>query len=505
MEEKLARTFLEILRIDQDEGAPLSQYISTDDSFFEMGGDSLSAIQLLAHLQEDHPSSATSLTIVDVFNNPSPRGLAGVLSSYRKEGDEDGIGGGGDAESSTPLPSKTVEQQQLQQHQILCLATNRTTSTSDSISVRNSNNNNNNNSSNKDGEIVAAEPYYSHPYHEQGGGGGGRSSLFLLPGAGASALCFRPLVAHLQTDLYDSIFAMDDNSLNGSVPFMVDSIEEVAEIYISEILKRLNEEEEMRHLSSSSSSSSSSSLSPPPPLVLGGWSYGGVIALEAARQLQQSHPGLSVTNVLLFDAPIKLEGGSREEEPLEDLDTVVAKMMLRMPDLKASPDVARLAASHFIRCTELLHEYYCPSDFVLNDETRVLSVRPHVGTVALSSEDELASSLIASPSSLSSSSPSSSAPPSSVAAGSSSSSVCDGQRWVTKYTPGDHWTMLFETNVHPVAAAVSQFLSKNEKDGNGGWRSSAMMNDEQDEIEGKNDSDDQSSSNMCSQSTFSNR
>ena len=41
-------------------------------------------------------------------------------------------------------------------------------------------------------------------------------------------------------------------------------------------------------------------------IVLAGWSYGGVVAIEVAKQLQKAGHALRVANLVMFDSPVTL-------------------------------------------------------------------------------------------------------------------------------------------------------------------------------------------------------
>jgi len=106
---------------------------------------------------------------------------------------------------------------------------------------------------------------------------------FLLHGAGASALAFRPLISAI-ADPHRSSYGVEDTSLGGAVPFAFQSIQDVAEAYAKLVLNKLRES---GHAS----------------CVLSGWSYGGVVGIEVARRLEAS--GIRVELLSLFDSPIR--------------------------------------------------------------------------------------------------------------------------------------------------------------------------------------------------------
>nr|WP_242468834.1 alpha/beta fold hydrolase [Rhodovibrio salinarum] len=67
-EEAIAATWRSVLNLDA---------VGIDDDFFELGGDSLTALAVLAQLRQDRPS--LDIGIADVFNNPVLRSFADIL------------------------------------------------------------------------------------------------------------------------------------------------------------------------------------------------------------------------------------------------------------------------------------------------------------------------------------------------------------------------------------------------------------------------------------------
>ena len=77
-----------------------------------------------------------------------------------------------------------------------------------------------------------------------------------------------------------------------------------------------------------------------PSLVLGGWSYGGVVALLVAYELQKHHSSIILSRIILFDSPLW--------KPLQNDDDHENNIV------SDDPQVQR----HFNSCTTLLNEYY---------------------------------------------------------------------------------------------------------------------------------------------------
>jgi amino acid adenylation domain-containing protein len=91
--------------------------------------------------------------------------------------------------------------------------------------------------------------------------GGSKPPLFLIHSHGGNVLEYYPLASHLGKD--QPVYALQARGLDGNI-VKNQSLEEIATAYLSEIR----------------------SLQPEGPYVLGGFCFGGLVALEAAQQLQ---------------------------------------------------------------------------------------------------------------------------------------------------------------------------------------------------------------------------
>lgn len=102
-----------------------------------------------------------------------------------------------------------------------------------------------------------------------------RPPFFCVHGAGGNVLSIRPLAMALPADL--PFYCLQAKGLDGSEPF--ETVEETARCYIEEILK----------------------VQPHGPYYIGGGSYGGLVAFEMARRLEES--GEPVAALVLIDSP----------------------------------------------------------------------------------------------------------------------------------------------------------------------------------------------------------
>lgn len=110
-------------------------------------------------------------------------------------------------------------------------------------------------------------------------GDSNRMPLFLVHPVGGHVYFYRDLVMHLDTSqpvyAFQAKGIKEDNSLNNSFT----TIEEIAEFYVSELLKQF----------------------PEGACIIGGASFGGVVALEMTHQLRKK--GKPVDRIIVIDAP----------------------------------------------------------------------------------------------------------------------------------------------------------------------------------------------------------
>ncbi|WP_310589921.1 non-ribosomal peptide synthetase [Fibrella aestuarina] len=112
---------------------------------------------------------------------------------------------------------------------------------------------------------------------------GSREPLYIVHGAGLNVLLFNAVAQHLHPD--QPVFGLQARGLNGiDKPFR--TITEMASAYIDEIVQH----------------------NPSGPYSLSGFSFGGIVAYEMARQLQEQ--GRNVSLIALFDTYAHDAGGT---------------------------------------------------------------------------------------------------------------------------------------------------------------------------------------------------
>ncbi|WP_029013115.1 non-ribosomal peptide synthetase [Niveispirillum irakense] len=155
----------------------------------------------------------------------------------------------------------------------------------------------------------------------------GERPVFLVHPTGGSVLCYRDLARRLGTTR--PVYALQDPGLEGSADYT--SVEELAALYIARI----------RPLATGG------------PYYLAGWSSGGVIAFEMARQLLAR--GEEVGLLAMIDS-VAASGPEPEPRPDTDLIGAVARLLafeagLDMPDLSGLDADAGMGRLHELAVT----------------------------------------------------------------------------------------------------------------------------------------------------------
>eukprot|EP01065_Artemidia_motanka_P037088 TRINITY_DN452_c0_g2_i2.p1 TRINITY_DN452_c0_g2~~TRINITY_DN452_c0_g2_i2.p1 ORF type:complete len:2815 (+),score=996.50 TRINITY_DN452_c0_g2_i2:92-8446(+) len=205
-----------------------------------------------------------------------------------------------------------------------------------------------------------------------------RPPIVLVHAAGASGLAYREL-CDAGLDTRRAVYAVDDAALSGAT-FSLQSIDAAAQ-RVADLVAGLGEDE----------------------VVLGGWSYGGVVALAAAELLAGS-----VERVLLFDAA-RISAGGAEVRP----------RISEPPFARADP----AAEAHFEACTRLLEAH----SSALDARCPVHSFRPGMTTAEAEEAD---------------------APLAAAASG----------VWTSCGAAGCHWTVISAANAAGLAADVNDVL-----------------------------------------------
>jgi thioesterase domain-containing protein len=159
---------------------------------------------------------------------------------------------------------------------------------------------------------------------------GNRIPLFIISGLGGNVVRFRDLAVHLGSN--QPVYALQPPGLDGKRPFIT-SLEEMASHYIQEIRK----------------------IQPAGPYCLAGYSFGGLVTFEMARQLDES--GAKVGLLALLDAPEWRY--LKSSLKTKTLDKAVDRFKYRLRTLLFGPDrlgIVRARARR--RISQIIFSFY---------------------------------------------------------------------------------------------------------------------------------------------------
>jgi thioesterase domain-containing protein len=161
------------------------------------------------------------------------------------------------------------------------------------------------------------------------------------------------------------VYGLDDRVVESNAEFLFKSIEEVASqclVMIQSILA-----DSLQQSSEVTDGSSSILL-----VDLAGWSYGGVVAMEIAKQIAMKDPRIRVRSVAVFDSPLRpgveVPGGCDEISPFHEQ----GQLFFSSNDRSLMDRVK----SHFQDCIGLLSHYHQRSRETQPLTCPVLEIRP---------------------------------------------------------------------------------------------------------------------------------
>ena len=222
--------------------------------------------------------------------------------------------------------------------------------------------------------------------------------MVLINPAGASGLCYMELSKALRRF---TIYVIDDDFVASGTDFAYSDINEVVEEAIR-VLKVLVDEHKLTSV------------------ALGGWSYGGVVAYLMTRYLQISQSEYpNVKFLVTFDAPIVGRDSSPVDPPVSRLSFSV--------DHDGDEQISNRAKEHFDKCTALLNDFHSSDNQSPNFLLSAPFVEMRAETASLHDDQPPSKSVISS-------------------------------YHVKHTTPGDHWTMLFGSNVNKLSEILNDFM-----------------------------------------------
>jgi thioesterase domain-containing protein len=201
------------------------------------------------------------------------------------------------------------------------------------------------------------------------------------------------------------IYALDDRVIESGISLSFHSITEVAIACLSVIQTILD------------TTSNSDSV----VIDVGGWSYGGVVAVEVAKQLlNNNNKNIIVRNIIMFDSPLRSAVVTSSNSTDDSSNNSVGKAH----DSSSNPTMVH-AERHFQECTRLLRLYHQRPKEEKPLTCTILAIRPNQAEYEIEHEsiEELTSGKI-----------------------------------VYDIVPGTHWTMLYDENVLTTAKIVNEFL-----------------------------------------------
>jgi thioesterase domain-containing protein len=165
-----------------------------------------------------------------------------------------------------------------------------------------------------------------------------------------------------QIGLERSVFVLDDGIVeSGDFSFPFQSIEEVATecMEVVESLAKTYFQEYSSPISAPSAKKNE--------ILLAGWSYGGVVAVELAKLLTTKSTSLIVANIVLFDSPLRSPVVQEKKQSSEEHQPVKTKVSSSISPItthqaeqqqQQQVQVHEVAEKHFDACTRLLSLYH---------------------------------------------------------------------------------------------------------------------------------------------------
>jgi pimeloyl-ACP methyl ester carboxylesterase/acyl carrier protein len=362
------------------EGANGETIKDPSSDFFALGGDSLTVLRLLIALEKE---VGERLSVPTFFSHSSVGSLAALVDRKR--------------EASGNASNKAEDAVKVGRHLQL---------------------------------LPLSKPYKKTTTHEGKGGEEGKEGkeggeeesplLILIHPAGAGGMCYRELSAELGAGV--EVIAIDDPFLSSDkgAPFPFTTLKESAADALDLVQHVITKPGGI--LSETGTSADTTSPTTYRPYVLGGWSYGGVVALEVAAALTSR--GTPPASLALFDAPMTVAPVT-DPALLEAFQGPTGNSGEGEDDEMAGRARGR-AREHFEECSRLLRGHPTRAQV----ECPVLYVHPASGGVG---EGPTGS-------------------PGDI------EGLSTGGAVTQTVVPGTHWTMLFDEGSEAVAKALSPYL-----------------------------------------------
>lgn len=235
---------------------------------------------------------------------------------------------------------------------------------------------------------------------------------------------YSEFASHMSSD--SSVYALDDNCVISGSSLSFSSIEDVASACLEKVIEISRGIALERW--------GSASVSNKVDVIVGGWSYGGVVASIlsniAVSSGKLTDQPVNISSLILFDPPLrKRERAAAETEDNHERILPTPAKNNSDSDASADDEAERNAHEHFEACTELLRRYHgsLPEklDSWASTEASLLYVYPEH---------------------------------SDYTSGEGSAAELTRGPVTSKMSPGNHWTMLFGSNAVEAAKITASFL-----------------------------------------------
>jgi hypothetical protein len=276
LEKQVVGAFASVLRLDA------AEICCKGDSFFGLGGNSVTAIQLIFTIRT---LTNEILTVQELFRSPTVQGVCKTLTCKKSE------------------MVSTEENLEMDGYNVMCLQTGDAAHFPPLLLFN---------------PAGASGLWYVHYL----------PPIFLLSlTLSLSGFSYTDLILHLPN--HYPVYCVDDGVILRDIHHNEASIAEVS-LKCAQLVKRFAQ---------SYATTSDTKLS----LILGGWSYGGVIAVNVAEVLSaEIQLNLEISAILLFDSPLRASTSSVQRD-VDPSDPSLSSVKVQQ---------------HFSYCTELLREYY---------------------------------------------------------------------------------------------------------------------------------------------------
>jgi thioesterase domain-containing protein len=263
--------------------------------------------------------------------------------------------------------------------------------------------------------------------------------LLLVHAAGSSVLQYRALVEALGEDRHEAqegeggtvarrtVLGVEDLSLSGARTVEFQSIGAVADSIVRRLVEKYDADADENERNGEKNDDAGGGGHLPPTMFVGGWSYGGVVALEVAARLE--HMGVVVPATFLLDAPVVVAmDGGEGRDTLEEIQELFSDGEVDTQEHKADQaheadqahqvraqqeqqraerqahvqntrmnqaetttnaprptpagvpaDLVQLGEAHFDACTALLNQHACQHRMVRGDLVNVIAANSTYG------------------------------------------------------------------------------------------------------------------------------